>query len=375
MARTMVGLDIGNTGVRAAEFQIGRHTTSLRRFASVDLPEDAIRYGMVKDPDAVTAALRELWSRGKFSSKAVVLGIANDGVLVRQMDLEWMPPADFRKGLRYQVADALPVPVDEANLDYYMLDEIEQAPDGNADVRRVARVMLVAAGREMVDTFVRSVQAAGLRPVRVDLLPLALVRAASPVVGALADTDVPLEAVVDIGADTVVVVVHQGGRPQFVRTLAGHGGHAITRALMERYEWTWEEAERTKISLGLPGHARLDGHLTLEPSPSEPAMAQEAHPAHATIAEQVDGLVTELRATLTFFRTSTTDPKPLSRILLAGRASQLGGLAETLGEQLGMPIDQLSVLDRVRTPKRLHMSADTVAALAVPTGLCLGMAS
>lgn len=375
MARTVVGLDIGNTGVRAAEFQIGRRTTTLRRFASVDLPEDAIRYGMVKDPDAVTAALRELWSRGKFSTKAVVLGIANDGVLVRQMDLEWMPPADFRKGLRYQVADALPVPVDEANLDYYMLDEIEQAPDSKGDVRRVARVMLVAAGREMVDTFVRSVQAAGLRPVRVDLLPFALARAASPVVAPLAGSDAPLEAVVDIGADTVVVVVHQGGRPQFVRTLAGHGGHAITRALMARYEWTWDEAERTKISLGLPGHASTVEPPGLESAESAPAEVQGAHPAHATIAEQVDGLVTELRATLTFFRTSTADPKPLSRIVLAGKASGLGGLAETLAEQLGVPIDHLSVLDRVRKPRRMHLRDGTVTALAVPAGLCLGMAS
>lgn len=375
MARTMVGLDIGNTGVRAAEFHIGRRTTTLRRFASVDLPEDAIRYGMVKDPEAVTTALRELWSRGKFSTKAVVLGIANDGVLVRQMDLEWMPPADFRKGLRYQVADALPVPVDEANLDYYMLDEIEQPPDGKGEVRRVARVMLVAAGREMVDTFVRSVQAAGLRPVRVDLLPFALVRAASPVVAPLADSDAPLEAVVDIGADTVVVVVHQGGRPQFVRTLAGHGGHAITRALMERYEWTWEEAERTKISLGLPGHARSVGPPALEYPVPAPAEAQVAHPAHETIAEQVDGLVTELRATLTYFRTSTADPKPLSRIVLAGQASGLGGLAEILAEQLGVRIDHLSVLDRVRKPRRMHVRDGTETALAVPAGLCLGMAS
>jgi type IV pilus assembly protein PilM len=305
-----------------------------------------------------------------------VLGIANDGVLVRQMDLEWMPPADFRKGLRYQVADALPVPVDEANLDYFMLDEIERATEGKTDVQRVARVMLVAAGREMVDTFVRSVQAAGLRPVRVDLLPFALVRAASPVVGPLADSDAPLEAVVDIGADTVVVVVHRGGRPQFVRTLAGHGGHAITRALMERYEWTWDEAERTKISLGLSGHARREDPPASPESPdAAPLEAPAAHPAHETIAEQVDGLVTELRATLAFFRTSTADPKPLSRIVLAGRASGLGGLAETLGEQLGVPVDRLSVLDRVRTPRRMAMLDDTVIALAVPAGLCLGMAS
>jgi hypothetical protein len=61
--------------------------------------------------------------------------------------------------------------------------------------------------------------------------------------------------------------------------------------------------------------------------------------------------------------------------VLAGRASGLGGLAETLREQLGVPIDRLSVLDRVRTPRRIRMGDDTIAALAVPAGLCLGMAS
>ncbi len=109
MARTVVGLDIGSSGVRAAEFSLGRRTT-LRKFATVPLPEGVIRSGMVADADALSEALRELWSVGKFSTKTVLLGIANDAVLVRQMDLEWMPPGDFRKGLRYQVADALARP-------------------------------------------------------------------------------------------------------------------------------------------------------------------------------------------------------------------------------------------------------------------------
>lgn len=370
MARTVVGLDIGSSGVRAAEFAVGRRTTALQRYASVDLPQGAIRAGTVADPDAIAEALKELWSLGKFRSKAVVLGVANDAVLVRQMDLEWMPPADFKQALRYQVADSLPVPVDEANLDYYLLEELELPGEGKgAEVRRIARVMLVAAGRDMVDGFVRALHAAGLRPIRVDLLPFALVRAVSPVVSG---PDASLEAVVDIGADTVVVVVHQGGRPRFVRTIAGHGGDVITQALMERYEWDREDAERTKVVLGMPGHTRLDlleGELEETPDPDELA----EHPAHQVIAEHVEAMISEIRATLVYFRGSVPDEQRLSRVVLTGSASRLGGLAEAMSENLDRPVEHLDVRDRIKTPRRLRSDADEVSSLAVTAGLCLGV--
>jgi type IV pilus assembly protein PilM len=365
MARTVVGLDIGASGVRAAEFAVGRRTTMLRRFAAVELPEGAIRAGAVADPDALADALKELWSKGKFSTREVVFGVANDSVLVRQVDLDWMPPADFRKALRYQVADSLPVSVDEANLDYYMLDEFE-APDESGETRRMARVMLVAAGREMVDSFVRAMQAAGLRPLRVDLLPFALVRAVGPVTGIGA----PLEAVVDLGAENVIVVVHQAGRPRFVRTFAGHGGQAVTRALMERYDWTWDEAERTKVALGLPGHTGPGAPVAL--SDDEPAPDLADHPAHQAIADTVESLVAELRATLHYFRGSG-DEHQLSRIALTGRASRLGGLPEFLGERLGVAVERLDVSGRIDTSRKHVGGADDEAVdLAVATGLCLG---
>ena len=92
MARTLVGLDIGSTGVRAAEFVPGRRRSTLRRFASVPLAPGVVRAGTVADGEALAAALKALWSSAKFGTKEVRLGIANSGVMVRQMVLDWMPP-------------------------------------------------------------------------------------------------------------------------------------------------------------------------------------------------------------------------------------------------------------------------------------------
>jgi type IV pilus assembly protein PilM len=361
MPRTLVGLDIGSSGLRAAEFAVGRRT-KLRRFASLPLPEGVVRAGAVVDPDALTDALKTLWSEGKFSTKTVALGVANAGVLVRQMDLDWMPPADFRKALRYQVEDALPMPVDDANLDYHLLEELEVEGEGG-EARRVARVLLVAAAREMVDAFVDATHAAGLRTVRVDLVPFALIRAAESAVRRATEDDRAPEAIVDVGADTVNIVVHVHGQPRYVRMVPGMGGSVVTEAVRERYDWAWDEAERTKRVVGLPGHSTL--------KPEEPRPDGLEHPAQQVIAAEAESFVTEIASTLDYVRGSGEEGQGLARVLLTGGGSRLGGLAELLEGRLGTPVERLSVRDSVRTPRRLRGAGEDTD-LVIPAGLCLG---
>ena len=360
MARTVVGLDIGTSGVRAAEFRVGRHRKpALRKFSTLPLPRDAIRRGVVVDHAAVAQALRALWAKGKFSTKAVVIGIANEGVLVRQMDLDWMPPADFRKALRYQVAEALPVPVDEANLDYHLLEELEVTDEHDGTVRRINRILLVAAARDVVDGFVFSAQGAGLRVTRADLLPFALIRTAA---SNPARPQQP-EAIVHIGADTTSVVVHSGGRPDFVRMIPSIGSNTITKALQERYDWSWEEAERSKIALGMHTGAPVD-------TPGAPGYH---HPAQQTITEEAHKLATEIRATLEFFVGSASGSETLSKVMLSGAGSRLNGLPELLADELALPLEWLSPLQAVSLPRRLEIDSDGPAHLSVAAGLCMGV--
>ncbi len=85
----VVGLDIGSTHVRAAEVRPGRggnaakRTATLTRYAEIPLPLGAVRDGEVANAETVTAALKELWTLGKFTSRDVNLGVGNQRVIVR----------------------------------------------------------------------------------------------------------------------------------------------------------------------------------------------------------------------------------------------------------------------------------------------------
>jgi type IV pilus assembly protein PilM len=309
-----------------------------------------------------------LWPQGKFGTKEVAIGIANSGVLVRQMDLDWMPPADFRKALRYQVQDVLPFSVDEANLDYHLLEEPE-VPGENGEPRRVARILLVAAAREVVDAFVAAARDAGLRTSTVDLLPFALLRARTP---ALVDGAHVTEAIVDVGSDVVSVVVHHAGVPRYVRMIPGVGGDLVTQAVQQRYDWTWEDAERTKVYVGLPGHAHLDPSQRESVGPRSDGLDHAAQQVVAVAAGQLAG---EIETTLDFYRASAGEGgSPVGRVLLAGSGSLLGGFTEHLAARLEVPVERLDVAGTLKVPGRAHAAGLDTAALAVPAGLSAGAA-
>src|ERR671924_632014 len=102
MARALLGLDIGTSGVRAAEISKKSEPPTLGRFSYVPLPRGAVSGGEIAQPDEVAAALRELVRRGRFTVKHTAIGIANQKVVVRQVDMPAMDEAELRGALQFQ---------------------------------------------------------------------------------------------------------------------------------------------------------------------------------------------------------------------------------------------------------------------------------
>lgn len=351
--RSAIGLDIGTSGVRAAELSFGKGGVTLDRFGQVALPEGAVRDGEVVDPDTVAGAIKQLWSHTKFSSKKVVVGVANVKVVVRQVDLPWLPIDELKKSLSFQAQDFVPMPIESAVLDFHPLEDLQA--DGG---QRLVRGLLVAASRDMVNNSLEAVQKAGLTPTMVDLSSFAVLRA-------MGETDdlamgAPVEALVDVGARVTNIVVHQGGVPRFVRILL-MGGKDVTDAVADRMGVPTEQAEAIKQSLGLGGAG------------AAPETQAAARVVEATGSQLVD----EVRGSLDYYLASSGSA-PIARLVITGGGSRLGGLAERLQAATRVPVEIGTPIARVQVGKT-GLSDDQlqfVAPLAaVPVGLALGAAS
>jgi len=338
---TSIGVDVGGSAVRAAELSFTSAGVVLERCAAAPLPEGVVRDGEVVDVAAVSQALTQLWRSGGFSSRRVVLGVANQRVVVREVEVPQLPAADMRRALPYQVQDVLPMPVDAALLDFHPL---EVRPTGSG---AVVRGLLVAAWRDTVEALVAAAEGARLVPEAVDLSAFAVLRTAGSDLGA----DVATEALVDIGSTITQVVVHSGGAPRFVRILLA-GGDDVTRALVERTGVSVLEAEHLKRALGI-GDGTGDPELTVV--------------GHA-VETAVLGFLEEVRSTIDY--AAATSGHRAERVVLTGGGARLDGLAQRLAAMTGLPVEVGSV-GRLLRPGRHLGDVDPVEA-STAIGLALG---
>jgi type IV pilus assembly protein PilM len=351
--RRAVGLDIGTTCVRAAELSWDKEGATLERFGQVALPPGAMRDGEVGDPAVVAEALKELWSRVKFHTKKVIVGVANQKVVVRQVDLPWMPANELKKSLAFQVADIIPMPLEEAILDMHPLQEIT-AEDGS----RRLRVLLVAAAREAIESAVKAVQLAGLSPQVVDLTSFAVLRALGQVDGL--GLSQGSEALIDVGASITNIVVSQGGVPRFVRILL-LGGADVTETVADRMGVSFEQAESVKQATVLPR----------DPS----ALGEQ--PLVRIVETAANTWIEEIRGSLDYYLAQSGSAR-IERIILSGGGAQLGGLAARLSFATRLPVEAATPFASLRLG-RTGLSDEQLAYVepfcTVPVGLALAAAS
>lgn len=349
MGRTVVGLDIGHTAVRAVGFSSASTVTAM---ASAPVLPGAVHEGEVLDVSSVTAAIKQAWTKSGLG-KEVVIGVSGRHVIVRPMELPWLEEKAFRKALPYRVAGQLPVPVEDVILDYLVLGE-STGTEG-----RTIRFLLVAAMRQPVLRAMEAVQKAGLRPIRVDLSGLALLRLA----GDAGLAEGVAEARIDIGAEVTTVVVQVNGVPMFVRMLAGEGGDLVTRALAERLGISPADAEELKRKVGTSGGVPWGGGQT--PSRQEAA-------ARLVIDRVTDNTLAAVRSSLDYYLSSDDNVAGLGRVVLSGGGAALPGLVERFGAALDIPVELADPLAGVSVPRKANVDRTEIhPALAVAAGLGL----
>lgn len=339
-----IGLDIGSSAVRAVQLSGGRGPKTLERLGQVMLPPGAVRDGEVVQPDQVVEALKLLWQQYKFKGRKVALGVANQQVVVRQVDLPSLPRDQMRESLPFQVQDLIPIPVEQAQLDFEVLSEY-QMPDGTA----MSRLLLVAAAKSMVDSLLEILDRAKLTPVVLDLDAFALLRALISETSAQTQDEGYGDMIVSIGSGVTNIVVHSQGVPRFVRILL-MGGNSVTEGLMNASGMAWEQAEAYKA----------------QPNPT----GSEAQ----VVNDRSERFISEIRGSLDYYR-GQNEALQIQRLVLTGGGSLLPGLPGRLAQAVRLPVDRghpmqsLKIGNLSLSPEQLE---EAEPFLAVAVGLAMG---
>lgn len=352
MGNGTIGLDIGTHAVRAVELKSRRGRPVVRRMGQVALPPGAVVAGEVVEPALVSAALQRLWSEARFSTKSVVVGVANSKIVARLADLPALPEEELRASLRFHVQDLIPMPIEEAELDFQPMGRV----DGD-NGETCERVLLVAGQSAMLESVLQAVQGAGLTPERIDLIPLALLRAVYDKWDWSPEAVSGSEAVVGVGAGVTNIIVHEQGAPRFVRSLPS-GGAAMTEALSRGLGLDSAEAETRKRTLGV-------SFTSAERSATE-----------ATIALPLAQLADDIAGSLEFHLAQSN--VALRRVIVTGGGARLELLREALADQIGVPVVTPQAYAGLETSK-VPLSADVLGTTAdcftVAIGLALPLAT
>jgi type IV pilus assembly protein PilM len=352
----LVGLDIEAGSVAASEVAVNG-AVELTGSAIGPLDPGAFREGEVLDADVLSAALKTLFAEHKLG-KRVRLGIANQRVIVRTMRLPAIEdPKEMEAAVRFRAQEQIPMPLDQAVLEHHVVGGVAPEEGGSAQID----VVVVAARRDMVASFLEPIRRAGLEPVGVDLSAFAMIRA-------LAAADVA--AVTGVGEPAAEGQAPRGAvlycNLGDVANLAVARGNAC---LFTRVSYAGLESigARLTSSVGLnPEHgAQWLSHVGLE----GPLEAIEGDPATVAAARGaleagVTELIDEMRLSLDYYG-AQEGALPVERIVVCGPGSAIAGLAVRMEAGLGLPIS-------VARPEALGGLDDFSAArLTVPFGLAL----
>jgi type IV pilus assembly protein PilM len=246
-ARSLVGVDISSSAVKMVELSVdGKDGYRVERYVMEILPKDVVSDGNIVNLELAADSVKRAWKRLATSTKQVAIALPAAAVITKKI----IVPAGQREDLlelqvESEANQYIPFPLEEVNLDFQVLGPAPSAPDE-------IEVLIAASRKEKVEDRVAVAEAAGLKPVVMDVESYAILAAFE-----LIEKQLPeggkgkVIALVDIGANVMSLVVFRNHQQLYVREQV-FGGNLLTQDVARHYGMSFEDAEIAKRTHSLP---------------------------------------------------------------------------------------------------------------------------
>ena len=304
----LLGIDISSSSVKLVE--LGRDKEGvfvLERCVMEPLERGWITDGNIEKFDEVAEAIRKLLKKSGTRTRNVAMALPPSAVITKKIMLPGgLTDQELEVQVESEANQYIPFSIEEVALDFCV---IGPSPTSTGDIE----VLIAASRKEKVQDRQGLAEAAGLKPVVLDIESYSSRLAAGRIIQGLPNggTDT-MVALFEVGAFTTSMQVIRNDEVLYDRDQA-FGGAQLTQLIVRHYGFSPEEAEAKKRSGDMP-----DDYET------------------AILAPFVDSMAQEVARALQFFFTSTPHNR-VDVILLAGGSAALPGLNEAVTAQTSFP--------------------------------------
>lgn len=248
MSNKIVALDLGSSHLRALEAEVKNNQPRIIKVYSMGIPSGVMESGEIKDEEELSTLISELWKKGGFKAKKVIVAANGSPLQLRLINRirSGQTDEDLKNIIPFVIRDYVPFDSDDYHYDFHTLSE-RRDPD---DLMIYKRILLTAISKDYVDSLVNVLTKNKLRLAALDAAPLALIRAHHIAYDDYKPGNVV--ASIDIGAETLTISFHKNHQPVHNHVSMTMGGNRITERIARELKITFPEAELLKVTSGLP---------------------------------------------------------------------------------------------------------------------------
>jgi type IV pilus assembly protein PilM len=342
-SKKIVGLDIGSSSLKLAEVISTSNGYVLNKFFQIPLPKGIIVEGVLADARELSVRVKELFKDSGLRRRGIATSLSGNSVIIKKVTFTQMNETELRDLIRDEGGKYLPFDnMDDVNYDFQILGDNEFNPNQ-------MDVIIVAAKKDIVNSYLDALVAAGLNVMIMDVDSFAL--------ETMYEANYKYEAneivvIVNIGASITNINIIKGGMSIFTRDFT-LGGNSITEALQEKYGISFEEAEKKKVEC-LPDNNQ-DDMMELQNS----------------ILDFAEPICSEIERSIDYFR-STFGGENIKHVFLSGGSVRIGGLAATLSQRLNIETEIINPFLNISYNKK-NIDAKTLESIRPIAAVAIGL--
>lgn len=338
----LLGIDIGESSIKLV--QLGRSGSGYRleAFAVEPMPEDTFSDGNIVAPDRVAEAIKRAIKQSRSKARDCAMAVGGSAVITKVVNV----PADLSEDdieaqIEVEAGQYIPYPREEVSLDFAVLGPAPRSSE-------VLEVLLSATKTEHVDTLREIAGLVDLNLRTVDIVSYAVANAFELVrahVGIAADEAI---GVLDMGSGSSTLLVLRDGRVIYSRE-HDFGGQQLIDDCMRRYGMTAHEA--SFLQRGEEPPAGFEDEI-LEP--------------------YRQGVIQQIGRALQFY-SSSNSYSAINTLFLTGGAAATPGLAEAVGDEVGMSCEVAGPIEGMRLARSIDADRLERARTALTTACGLAL--